>query len=245
MDQPDGPALEMERLFDEARHPHVRDLHAEGSAPCWHPPDEPVEAAAQLARSEPSARRWLLNALSDSQRKWFVAHVVGTLGVPDEFFEPMIYTAVVEPNPSFNRHFVDPCVVARGTAAVRAALRGFVVSGSDREAAGAAQALYWSDKAGRLGSSHPPFLSEAERVEEQRTLLTVFLQRDSLEARRSLLPELHLPKPPLDPSLEALVDRVVALARSLDDEYIERRLAVQLGKSSLFPARRPLSDNDA
>ena len=54
----------------------------------------------------------------------------------------MLTAAIAEPDPSFNRRFVEPCVHALGAPAVRDRLLRIIETGSDREVAGAARAYY-------------------------------------------------------------------------------------------------------
>jgi len=105
----------LERLFRAARSPHIRERHAWGQSPCWLPASQQVQHAAGRVRRHHEAVAWLVRALKDEQRKWFAAEVIAALGTPGSFLEEMLTAAIDEPNPSFNRRFVAPCVPEHGS----------------------------------------------------------------------------------------------------------------------------------
>jgi len=148
----------------------------------------------------------------------------------------MLTAAIDEPNPSFNRRFVEPCVHAYGAPVVRERLRRVVETGSDREVAGAARAYYWTFAV----RPQPSPRTRADWLVDQEVFLRAFLRTESLDARRSLLPRIELAKLAGEPELEELAQQVISLARASHDEYLVRRVAVQLGEASVFPALPPL-----
>jgi hypothetical protein len=227
----------LERLFMAARSPHVRERHAEGQSPNWLPAAQQVQHAAHRVRRHPEAAAWLIRALKDQQRKWFAAQVTAALGTPEPFLEEMLRAAIDEPNPSFNRRFVEPCVHAFGAGVVRERLRRAVETGSDHDVAGAARAYYWTFAI----RPQPMARTRSDWLRNQEVFLRAFLQTDSLDARRSLLPRIKLAKLAGEPELEDLAQQVISLARASRDDYLVRRVAVQLGEESVFPALPPLS----
>ncbi|MEH1922688.1 hypothetical protein [Nostoc sp.] len=63
---------------------------------------------------------WFIQALADEQRKLFVVFMFNKVAqsapkhLKEVLFSPIIRAAVYERNPSFNRSFVEPCVIAFG-----------------------------------------------------------------------------------------------------------------------------------
>lgn len=66
--------------------------------------------------------------------------------------------------------------------------------------------------------------------------MRTFLRTGSLDARRSLLPRIELAKLAGEHELSDLTQQVLSLARASNDDYLVRRVVVQLGEASLFPA---------
>ncbi|MFI9307639.1 hypothetical protein [Streptomyces triculaminicus] len=66
------------------------------------------------------------------------------LTLSEESFDVLLKAAVHDPDPSFNRQFVEPALNAFGHRRVRIALLGYLRTGTDLERAGAARAWYWS-----------------------------------------------------------------------------------------------------
>src|SRR5215469_12297255 len=88
---------------------------------------------------------WFLNALDDDRRKYFVAFVLREpRKVPEVLYEPMMRAAVRERDPSNDRVFVEPCMSTFGPRRVNETLLAWFESMSDREKAGAVQAMYWA-----------------------------------------------------------------------------------------------------
>jgi len=64
--------------------------------------------------------------------------------LPQACFTPLMRLAVYEPNPSFNRGFIEPALRAFGYRRVQEALLEYLTGGTNREKAGAARAFYWA-----------------------------------------------------------------------------------------------------
>ncbi|MFG2304599.1 hypothetical protein [Actinacidiphila glaucinigra] len=157
----------------------------------------------------------------------------------EESFDALLRAAVHDPDPSFNRQFVEPALNAFGYARVRKALLGYLRTGTDHERAGAARAWYWSalplrmphvravdpgsvDRAGTDGA-------RAVVAEWNEAALREFVGNEQLEVRRCILPGLPLRKSAYPTELHGLVDTAVALARSHPDAYIRHRVEHQVG----------------
>lgn len=195
-------------------------------SPCvYHPSNEDIQ--------------WLIQALEDEQRKWFVAFIVkkATGGLPKRLkrvlFSPLIRAAVYERNPSLNRYFVEPCVDVFGREEVYEALLDLVEQGSNFEKAGAVNALYWVGSAGSTRKSAPIFLTE-------------FVNNSNLDVRRSIIPRLTLDPSHYADELKPLVLEAIEIAKNHSDDYIRHRVEVQLGTEHLLkplPHREPNTES--
>lgn len=178
---------------------------------------------------------WLITALTDSERKWFVARALarGTQ-MPQGLFAPMIRAAVYEGNPSLNRQFIEPCIWAFGLRLVNEALLDYLVSGTDFEKAGAVNALYWASSP-RLGmrDAAADLMSEykgmADVWRRKRILfLNEFLHNSDVVVQRSIIGQLSFERRLYPLKCWPLLRQAKTLARRHTDEYIRHRVEIQL-----------------
>lgn len=157
----------------------------------------------------------------------------------EESFETLIKAAVYDPDPSFNRHFLEPALNAFGHRRVQASLLGYLRAGTNLERAGAANAWYWSAlplrmptvRAENSAATGPAEPDDAPTVgaEWYETALREFVNNEHLDVRRCILPGLPLRKSAHPLELHDLVDAAVAIARSHPDKYIRHRVEHQVG----------------
>jgi hypothetical protein len=160
------------------------------------------------------------------------------LTMPDEAFEVLVKAAVYEPDPSFNRGFVEPALNAFGRRRLRAALLEYLRTGTNPERAGAARAWYWSGLPLRLpqvtaqnaNSDGRPAPDDQGILwrEWKQAALREFVGNEHVDVRRSILPGLPLARSSYPPDLHDLVDQAVSIARSHPDEYIRHRVEIQI-----------------
>ncbi|MFC8420973.1 hypothetical protein ACFUN7_08850 [Streptomyces sp. NPDC057236] len=156
----------------------------------------------------------------------------------EESFDVLVEAAVRDPDPSFNRQFVEPALSAFGQRRVQAALLGRLRTGTDPERAGAARAWYWSALPVRMPLVRAEDPGAAERAEPdedadipaewREASLREFVGNEHLDVRRCLLPGLPLWKSAHPPELHDLVDAAVRIARSHPDAYIRHRVEHQV-----------------
>ncbi|MFE5817544.1 hypothetical protein ACFQ6S_29605 [Streptomyces sp. NPDC056479] len=221
----DGPKL-FAPLPDPSRdrrlvfHRHLAELARLAGA------DLPAEGRLDGREWERHARKRTRQALS------------GLGELPERLFAPLLRAAVHDPNPSFNRQFVEPAVTAFGRRRVRTALISSLRTGSNEERAGAARAWYWTQVPPqyRAGSSEPTPESRAEweataelDAEWQEAALREFVANEELDVRRCLLPGLWLDPRRHRADLHDLVAEAVRIARGHSDEYLRHRVEVQIG----------------
>ncbi|MDX3073332.1 hypothetical protein [Streptomyces sp. MI02-7b] len=161
------------------------------------------------------------------------------LSLSEESFDVLLRAAVHDPDPSFDRQFVEPALNAFGYRRVRAALLRYLRTGTDPERAGAARAWYWTALPLRmpLVRAEEPRTADREEPEDGRALvakwhqaaLREFVENEHLDVRRSILPELPLRTSAYPPELHDLVHAAVAIARSHPDAYIRHRVEHQVG----------------
>jgi hypothetical protein len=210
--------------------------------------------------------QWLIQALEDEQRQWFVAFIVkkASGGLPKRLkrvlFSPLIRAAVYERNPSLNRYFVEPCVAVFGYRQVNEALLDLVEQGSNFEKAGAVNALYWARFRFSFIKSAPEYTLEYAtpeskaayealadiRLRKQCLFLREFVSNPNLDVRRSIISNLVLNPSCYADELKPLVLNAIEIARVHSDDYIRHRVEVQLGTKCLLkplPHREPNSES--
>ena len=105
--------------------------------------------------------------------------------MPDAFLAPLVRAAIYERDPSFNRHFVEPCLRCFGLRRTNDELLRYATAGSDFEKAGAANAFYWSLRARLEGKPVPgadALDGLSSRVRDWR--LTEFVSNPDVSVRR-------------------------------------------------------------
>ncbi|WP_234343372.1 hypothetical protein [Streptomyces sp. NRRL F-5123] len=161
----------------------------------------------------------------------------GGVVLPAGAFDVLVAAAVRDPNPSFNRGFVEPALNAFGRRRLRAALLDVLTTGPDPERAGAARAWYWSALPLRMpgvvaegpeGAPGPDDPSALAR-EWNELALREFVRNEHLDVRRCILPLLRLRHSSYPPGLHELVDQAVAIARNHPDDYLRHRVEIQAG----------------
>ncbi|MFE6618679.1 hypothetical protein [Streptomyces sp. NPDC057740] len=159
--------------------------------------------------------------------------------LPDQLFEPLLDAAVLDPDPSHNRLFVEAAVRVSGRRRVQTALIEYVRSGTDSERAGAARAWYWAQaplrfRGGQTRVPTPESKAESDAVADLRATwheatLREFVANDDLDVRRCILPGLPLNPRHYPAELHDLVARAVHIARTHPDEYLRHRVEHQVG----------------
>lgn len=159
--------------------------------------------------------------------------------LPELLFDPLLRTAVLDPDPSHNRLFVEPAVTVFGRRRVQNALLEYVRTGTDHERAGAARAWYWAQAPLRFSGGQtrvptPESKAEFDAVADLRAAwheatLREFVSNDDLDVRRCILPGLPLNPRHYPADLHELVAEAVHIARTHSDEYLRHRVEHQLG----------------
>jgi hypothetical protein len=174
--------------------------------------------------------QWLSQALSDTKRKVFVALVFKYQPVPKRLLPAFMHAAVLEPNPSRNRMFIEPCVRSWGGGEVNHRLLRHLQEGTNEEKAGAASAFYWAQ-----GNPRNEDLGEL-RSTIRSALLHEFAGNSDLRVRQRIVPLLNLDQAAYDEQDHPLIAQAITLARSHPDEYIRHRIEIQLGGDGPFRA---------
>ncbi|WP_328861188.1 hypothetical protein [Streptomyces sp. NBC_00306] len=161
------------------------------------------------------------------------------LTLSEESFDTLVRAAVHDPDPSFNRQFVEPALNAFGQRRVQSALLAYLKAGTDHERAGAARAWYWSalpPRMPRVRAQNPGAIGKPEPADRagvvaewNETALREFVSNEHVDVRRCILPGLSLRKSAYPAEFHSLVDAAVAIARSHPDDYIRHRVEHQVG----------------
>jgi hypothetical protein len=182
---------------------------------------------------------WLESALKDDKRQWFVASALRKGDqMPDLLFEPMIQTAISQPDPSSPRAFIEPLMRCFGPRSVNLALLRILEHGTDMEKAGAVTSLYFAmGLAGHKGIANEPM--DDILVQERCLMLRSFVDNENVHLRRCLVPQLRFDEARYPDDLKPLVQEAIGIARGHPDAYIRHRIEIQLGASGLH---MPLPD---
>jgi hypothetical protein len=139
--------------------------------------------------------------------------------LPEELFEPLMGTAVYEPDPSHTQRHIRPALAAFGRRRVRTRLLEYLRTGTDYEIVGAADAWYCS--ALRVRGSvieDDPCTDLQHRFQE--TGLHIFLDNDHLGVRCRIISLLDLRIDGNPPELRPLVSEVLRIAHAHPDNTI-------------------------
>jgi hypothetical protein len=162
----------------------------------------------------------------------------GTAPVPKRAFIPMLRAAIEEPDPSFNRIFVEPCARAYGRRATIEVLLDYLDRGAPFEKAGAANALYWA----ALGNDDVDAILLARK---RQLLLQTFIDSDDLYVQRAIVGKLSVATDDYPEEMHGLVAKAIAIARTSTDGYLRHRVEIQLGKGGpLMPLPHGGSPHD-
>lgn len=158
--------------------------------------------------------------------------------LPQTYFTALAHLAVYEPNPSFNRYFLEPALWAFGYRRVQEALLEYLEKGTNREKAGAARACYWAwaPIIFDLKTEREAFqwiwdeLADV-RLRRNILLLKTFVECEDLDVQRSIIPLLSLLPSSYPPEWQRLIPQAIHLARTHPDDYIRYRFEIQIGAS--------------
>nr|WP_107120427.1 hypothetical protein [Streptomyces antibioticus] len=190
---------------------------------------------AELPATAGPGREWEHEARSIVRRTLRTADAL-----PAGLFEQLVRAGVYDPNPSFNRQFIEPAVRLYGRRRVKAALIDVLRTGSDVERAGAARAWYWTGVSVRYLDAENRVMTPESRAEVdsvadlgaewQEAALREFIATEDLDVRRCILPGLVLNARRQPAELHGLVAEAVHIARSHPDAYLRQRVEIQAGE---------------
>jgi hypothetical protein len=169
--------------------------------------------------------------------------VLATRHVPEWLVHSLLRAACLTVNPSFNRHFVAPCLLRFGRRRVVSELIEIARRGSDQLKIGATNALYWGaiareDEMWPDAQRYEPFDGPPDEpvddLLEQFAVWAVreFLINKALDVRRVLVH--HIASASVRDTEQG--GEAIDLARRHPDEFIRARLHYDLGESALIPA---------
>ncbi|MCW3096795.1 MAG: hypothetical protein JWL77_2413 [Chthonomonadaceae bacterium] len=206
------------------------------------------EAYAALLNSDAAGRQWILAAIVgttawDERRRCFLrslfhsSRLPETEGVPEWMFGPMMYAAVYEQDPSFNDHYIEPCLRCFGPHRVNDELFRYLETGTNLEKAETIDAFYhsmdrWAIEAfyrSTGGEADPPEYYSNLNQRLQDWLLTEFVANPDIELRRSIIMYLRLDPENYSQELRPLLPHAIKLAQEHPDKYIRNLIEIALG----------------
>lgn len=102
------------------------------------------KAASNLPKDNSESLVWFKSALSQSPSKWFVARVMAlATPVPRSMLDALVLAALLEPNPSATKNFIEPCVRSFGAKTVKNRIQALSNEPGVRQNKGVENATYW------------------------------------------------------------------------------------------------------
>lgn len=244
----EASSIQLGKLLDEDQERRMKQYRTEIRRRYANPTDAEVD--------------WLLETIGTSQGSWrkrgFVTLAVKAMKSLDErFLMALVMGGVKEPDPSFNKQFIEPAVTRFGIRRVLECLFEVLKSGDPYQQSGAVNALYWAQEPlvykgdvkeftieNATPESREAYLSVADiRREISLYMLELFVATGSVRLQQCIILHLNLSKPhKYPPTHRHLFDRAVEIARSHTDDYIRHRFEVQLGRQQLL-APLPRADD--
>lgn len=199
---------------------------------------------ASFRACDASTERDLTELLAHRRHRHMVKLLVfASECVPEPLLRPLLLAGVHTRNPSYNKHFVFPCVLVHGRRRVVAELVDIAARGGDTEKAGVGGALYWAVPRAHAYWPHhrrwQPY--EGPPDEPVADLLAGFsvwavrelLGNEDLDVRRALVHHIIAVRD----DHPALAQAALAVVRAHPDAYLRERLAYDLGESRLIPCK--------
>lgn len=102
------------------------------------------KAASTLPKDNSESLTWFRSALNQSPNKWFVAKVMALAKpVPRSMLDPLVLAALLEPNPSATKNFIEPCVRSFGVKTVKNRIQALSNEPGVSQNDGVQKATYW------------------------------------------------------------------------------------------------------
>lgn len=230
----------------------------------WRKTNELIrETALACVPMQPEGIAWFMKELSipgnlwEQEKKCFARGVLGVIRcIPADLVLFALRMAVEEPDPSYNRLYVETAV--RGLGAYEVCLRLLEVmrTGTNYEKAGALNALYWAVssafdreegyffKEGVANDSPERSAMHKQIVDEMmRLALIEFVINEDLDLRRSFVRWVSADESKYPDVLRPKVTEAVQIALNHPDQFIRQHMQRQLNPDGLIaplpPRERP------
>jgi hypothetical protein len=193
----------------------------------------------------PSDTQELAHLLLNVHHRLFVKLLIfKTKTVPEPLFTASVLAGAMTANPSFNKHFIWPCVLCFGRRRVLTELLRICQTGTNTQKAGAAEATYWATTSRNDLSWGPAGVewNSSENADESVSDLMdelaswavgEFVCNANIDVQRSLVS--YLPRA-LRFSPEA-AQIAIKIALNHPDDFIRSRTKVDLGQSNVYPMK--------
>lgn len=100
--------------------------------------------ASNFPKDNPHALAWFTAALIHNDKKWFVVKLLEKINpVPKALFDDLVFAALSEHDPSFNKWFIAPCVKSFGVEQVKSKIMTFATHPQVVENEGVNKVMYW------------------------------------------------------------------------------------------------------
>ena len=175
---------------------------------------------------------WLLTVLdvgpSDGHQNFNLLYwlLLDLKPIPDILFSPLLRAAVLDPDPSFNKWFIEICLREWGGRRVNQQLLSYT-QGTNIEKAGVANAFYWSFALAPRYTLEDSM--EDLRQQKREWMLQEFVVNNDIWVRRNLISGLNLEPESYPEALHFLIPQAIVIAQNHTDDYIRHRIKIQLG----------------
>lgn len=102
-----------------------------------------TKAQHNISKNEKSDWDWFIEALMDTEKKYFAAAVLNGCSIPKLLLPFMLQAAITETNPSRNKDFLIPCIATYGKEKISAILAEISKNGTETEKQGVERLSYW------------------------------------------------------------------------------------------------------
>ncbi len=100
--------------------------------------------ASNFPKDNSDSLSWFTSALAHPNKKWFVAKLLEKVNpVPKALLDDLVFSSLIEDDPSFNKWFITPCVKSFGVEQVKSIILTFASHPQVVENDGVNKVMYW------------------------------------------------------------------------------------------------------
>ena len=102
------------------------------------------DGACNMPKDRDEDLTWFKKALKDREIRWFAVQILEKVNpLPSSLFNDLVTEALLEPNPSANRRFIEPCIKRFGVELVKSKIAELSTTPGVVENDGVKKIMYW------------------------------------------------------------------------------------------------------